>query len=84
MTADRAPVEDTERLVARLWEEALGVEGLGPDDNFFLRGGRSMLAMKVVMRLRQETGKEVALVDLFRAPVLGQFAVLLNSRPVRE
>jgi amino acid adenylation domain-containing protein len=55
-SADRGRVEpstDTERLVASLWSEVLGVDDVGAEDDFFDLGGHSMLATQVVAKLRQ-------------------------------
>lgn len=57
--AHRAPSTDTERIVARLWEELLRVDGIGADDNFFDLGGESLLALQLVKRLRDELGVEL-------------------------
>ncbi len=60
-----SPVEA--RLI-RLWEEALQVDGLGRDADFFRCGGHSLLAGRVVARLRQSFKVEIRLRDLFEAP----------------
>ncbi|MFI7412519.1 type I polyketide synthase [Streptomyces sp. NPDC049627] len=57
--AHRAPSTDTERVVARHWEEILRVDGIGADDNFFDLGGESLLALQLVNRLRDELGVEL-------------------------
>ncbi|WP_051829853.1 MULTISPECIES: type I polyketide synthase [Streptomyces] len=57
--AHRAPSTDTERVVARHWEELLRVDGIGADDNFFDLGGESLLALQLVTRLRDELGVEL-------------------------
>ncbi|OKH99776.1 hypothetical protein A6A06_22115 [Streptomyces sp. CB02923] len=55
----RAPSTDTERVVARHWEEILRIDGVGADDNFFDLGGESLLALQLVKRLRDELGVEL-------------------------
>ncbi|MFJ9447811.1 type I polyketide synthase [Kitasatospora sp. NPDC101235] len=57
--AYRAPSTDTERVVARHWEEVLRVDGIGADDNFFDLGGESLLALQLVKGLRDELGVEL-------------------------
>ncbi|WP_282785898.1 non-ribosomal peptide synthetase, partial [Nocardia sp. CC201C] len=47
----RAPLSRAERLVAAVFAEVLGVERIGLDDDFFARGGNSLLATKVAARL---------------------------------
>ena len=61
------PRNDTERLLAVIWKEILGVDTLGIDDDFFDLGGHSMLATQVVARVRKEsTGtRAVGVMDLF-------------------
>ena len=54
--ADLAPSTEFERRIAALWEELLGVEDVSVLDNFFDLGGHSLLTMRVVVRLEQQTG----------------------------
>lgn len=49
----RTPVE---RRLLRMWEEVLGLEGLGIHDNFFDLGGDSLRAAAVIGRIRGELG----------------------------
>nr|WSX74772.1 acyltransferase domain-containing protein [Streptomyces sp. NBC_00899] len=44
-----------ERAVAQAWEDVLGIDGIGVDDNFFDLGGDSLRGTMMVNRLR-ETG----------------------------
>ena len=53
------PVElgsDAERLIAGVWTELLGVDPIGPDDNFFSLGGHSLLATQAIARIEKLTG----------------------------
>ncbi|MCX5208777.1 amino acid adenylation domain-containing protein [Kitasatospora sp. NBC_00240] len=50
--AYREPRTDTERELAAIWAETLGVERVGTRDNFFALGGDSVLTMKIVARAR--------------------------------
>ncbi|MHB1059850.1 MAG: non-ribosomal peptide synthetase, partial [Rhodanobacter sp.] len=65
------PVE--ERLAA-LWAEVLGQQPIGAEDDFFGRGGHSLLAVQLAARVRREFGTEATLRDLFEYPVLRAFA----------
>ncbi|MGH3903550.1 MAG: amino acid adenylation domain-containing protein, partial [Pseudonocardiaceae bacterium] len=47
-----APRTDTERVLAEIWAQALGVERVGVEDNFFELGGDSILSIQVVSRAR--------------------------------
>ena len=48
-----APRDETERTVATIWQEVLGVERVGIHDNFFDLGGDSILSLQIVARLNQ-------------------------------
>jgi amino acid adenylation domain-containing protein len=67
----RGPVEE---LVAGIWEELLGVERVGPHDNFFDLGGHSLLATQVISRLRAATGVEMPIRRLFETPTVAGLA----------
>ena len=74
-----APRTEAERLVASLWQEALGVPRLGIHDDFFKMGGHSLLAAQVAARLAREHGVALPMRKLFEAPTVAQFAPLLAS-----
>jgi amino acid adenylation domain-containing protein len=64
------PATDTERALAGIWEELLGVERVGRGDHFFHLGGHSLLAMRLTSRVRERLGVDLELRDLFEAPTL--------------
>jgi surfactin synthase thioesterase subunit len=72
------PRTATERRLAALWAPLLGVDedAVGRDDHFFDRGGSSLLAVRMVVRL----GKEISLTDITRHPVLADLAALMDGR----
>ena len=55
-----APRSKTERLLAELWQEIIGVERVSVHDNFFEMGGHSLLSMRLIARIAQETGLKVS------------------------
>jgi len=63
------PADDTEKLVASIWADELGVP-VGRDDNFFDVGGHSLLAVKVFRRICDATDAALALTDVFRFPTV--------------
>ncbi|GAA1939034.1 amino acid adenylation domain-containing protein [Amycolatopsis minnesotensis] len=79
----RAPATGSEELVTAVYAEVLGVEQVGVDDGFFELGGHSLLGTRVLSRLRQATGIELTLRDLFSSPRAGDLAALLVG-PVHE
>ncbi|MEU1707404.1 non-ribosomal peptide synthase/polyketide synthase [Streptomyces sp. NPDC005706] len=77
-----APRTDTERRVARIWADVLGIEEVGADDNFFALGGDSILSMQVVSRLRRD-GLHVATRDLFTHQTVAELATVVRTAPQR-
>ncbi|GGW11093.1 non-ribosomal peptide synthetase [Streptomyces libani subsp. rufus] len=71
--AHRAPRTETERVLAGIWAELLGVERVGVDDNFFTLGGDSILSIQVVSRART-AGLALTPRDLFRHPTVAELA----------
>ncbi|MFV0131782.1 non-ribosomal peptide synthase/polyketide synthase [Streptomyces sp. HMX87] len=74
------PRTDTERRIAGVWTDVLGVEGIGVDDNFFHLGGDSILSMQVVSRLRRE-GLHLATRDLFTHQTVAELATVVGTAP---
>jgi amino acid adenylation domain-containing protein len=54
--ADIPPRTAAEKLVAGIWQEALGVQSVSVHHNFFDLGGHSLLAVRVLARIEQQLG----------------------------
>jgi amino acid adenylation domain-containing protein len=74
-----APLGDTERAVAEIWSEVLGVERVGRGDDFFELGGHSLLVVRVISRIQQVLGAEVEIGLMFEHPVLKELAEALAA-----
>ena len=64
------PRNDVERRMVGIWEEVLGVSGIGTRDNFFDLGGHSLLASRLFVRIEQELGIRLPIATLFQAPTV--------------
>jgi len=73
-----APETPLEQMVAGVWQETLGLEPIGLDDNFFDLGGYSLLVARVRFNLRKRLQKEIALVDFFSCPTVRLLAAKLE------
>jgi acyl carrier protein len=72
-----------QRLVAEVWEAALGTKNIRAQDNFYDLGGHSLLAIQVIRDLEQRTGARLHPgVMMFQS--LGQVAAYYeqNARPI--
>ena len=74
-----APQGEMEAAVAAIWAEVLKLERVGRGDNFFELGGNSLLAVRVVSRVRKLLGKQMTLTDLFAYPVLAELVQKLKA-----
>lgn len=73
------PHGETERAIAEVWSEMLGVARPGRSDHFFELGGHSLLASRVAARLSDRLGVRVPLRALFDQPILSELAHWLGG-----
>ncbi|NNC07214.1 amino acid adenylation domain-containing protein, partial [Corallococcus exiguus] len=74
-----APRDDTERALAEIFAQVLGIARVGVRDSFFELGGHSLLATQVAARVRTRLGQEVPLRTLFEAPTVEALARRISS-----
>ncbi|MFI5477049.1 amino acid adenylation domain-containing protein [Streptomyces cacaoi] len=78
-SAYTAPATPTEKTVAAVWAEVLGVQRVGRDDDFFALGGHSLRATRAASRLSGRLGTDIPLRELFEHPVLRRFAAAVDA-----
>jgi thioesterase domain-containing protein len=81
----RAPSTPTERELAAIWHNLLGVPNLGARDDFFLLGGHSLLAVRLIDRINRTFEVALSPEDLFKAPILAELAAAIDRHaPVAD
>ena len=65
-----APRNQTEALMANIWEKILDIDKIGVLDNFFEIGGHSLLATQIISRIRESFQVELPLRTLFDEPTV--------------
>ncbi len=75
-----APTTATERRIAEIWQEVLGLDAVAAGDSFFHLGGHSLLAARVVTKVRYEFEVDLSVRALFEHPVLASFAADVDAR----
>lgn len=68
-----------EQRLCALFAQVLGVDGLGPDADFFAHGGHSLLALRLTARIQTELGARVPPAVLFEAPTPAALAARLAA-----
>ena len=69
-----APRTELERRIAALWQEVFAAPQVNIHDNFFAAGGDSLIAMRLLSRLREVFNIEMSIRGLFEAPTLAGLA----------
>ena len=70
---------ETERAVAKMWADLLGIEAVGAEDDFFELGGNSLLLMQVSVRLRADLDVALSMRELFDTPTAATLAERVDS-----
>ena len=76
-----APRTEVERKLALIWQDLLGLDRVGVDDNFFEAGGHSLMMIRLQVRINEAFGTEIAVLDLFRSPTIRALAALVTREP---
>lgn len=72
------PKSETERKIAAIWAGLLKVERVGVDDDFFELGGQSLMAIRVVSRIRETFAVNLPLRNLFDHPTVAGLAEVVD------
>ncbi len=75
-----AVLTEEEQKLARIWAEILGIESVGPEDNFFDLGGHSILLISLFARVNREFHATLPITTIFDTPTLAGLATLLREK----
>ncbi|MEV0223794.1 amino acid adenylation domain-containing protein, partial [Streptomyces sp. NPDC050704] len=78
----KAPATGTEKTLAAIWSQLLGVEDIAADDNFFDRGGHSMLIIKVMAAARKQR-LPISLRMLYETQTLTELAAAVDAQAAK-
>ena len=79
-----APQTEIEQMITTVWQEVLGVEKVGINDNLFDLGGNSLLVTKIYQKIKDKLPNNevicLSLVDLFKLPTIRLLSQHLSPR----
>lgn len=80
-----APEGDVEAVIAGIWHELLGIETPEPDANFFALGGQSLLATRMISRIREVLGIELPVQAIIESPTVAGLALaVVQQRALQQ
>jgi thioesterase domain-containing protein/acyl carrier protein len=74
------PNDELETKLVAIWEEVLGVRGIGIRTSFFTLGGYSLLIVRLFARINKALGTSLPITTIFNAPTIEQLAEILRGR----
>ncbi|MEW1896263.1 non-ribosomal peptide synthase/polyketide synthase [Streptomyces albidoflavus] len=83
-TAYVAPRTPGEEALAGIWQEVLGREGVGAEDDFFDLGGSSVQLLQVTSRVRAAFGVALTVRDFYDAPTVAGLTAAVEEQVLRE
>ena len=75
------PQSDTEKAVVKIWQDVLGIHGIGLEDGFKELGGSSLQLAQIYGRLRVAFDTDLPFTTLFGLPNIRAFVEYLDALP---
>ncbi len=74
------PRDETERKLCAIWEELLHAENIAINESFFDLGGHSLIATRLLSRIRETFQVEVTMRDFFDNPTVAGLSEVVGAR----
>ena len=73
------PRNETEQVLARIWQEFLGISEIGINDDLFELGADSLLATQAMSRVREILEVDLPMASVFEEPTVAGLAGLVDA-----
>ncbi|MFJ7936972.1 non-ribosomal peptide synthase/polyketide synthase [Peribacillus sp. NPDC096622] len=73
------PRDEIEYQLITIWQDLLQIEDVHVNDDFFNRGGHSLLVIKLISKVREKFGKEIKVSALIKNPTVEGIAYLIRE-----
>jgi amino acid adenylation domain-containing protein len=73
------PSTESEKIIAAIWQEYLGIDKIDVFSDFFEIGGHSLVGVRIMARIEKETGNRLPLVGLLKHPTIRKFAAYMDN-----
>ncbi|NGO71427.1 type I polyketide synthase [Streptomyces boncukensis] len=74
-----ADAGSTHERLTRMWADALGIEDVGVDDDFFALGGNSLVGVQLAARVRREFETDLPIATLIENPTVRAIAGIIAT-----
>lgn len=75
-----SPTNELQEMIANIWQNILGVQQVGINDNFFEIGGSSLKGVQLIAQLKRHLDINLGIVDLFAAPTINKMTELIEQQ----
>jgi thioesterase domain-containing protein/acyl carrier protein len=76
----KTPEDSLTAELRSLWQSALNISEVGLHDNFFLLGGRSLVAAKLIAKINKKYSLKLGLATFFNCPTIAELAALIRGQ----
>ena len=79
-----APSTEAEQKIASIWQDLLGIGLVGIHDHFLDLGGHSLIATRVISRMREAFKVELSIRTLFEAQTVAELAAIVTDKQLQS
>jgi amino acid adenylation domain-containing protein len=79
-TGSKVAPDDMASRMASVWRKVMGLQDIGPDDDFFDSGGHSLLAIRLISSIEEEFKIRLPVSAIFTSPTIRSMTALLRDQ----